>query len=394
MEEMSDRRLPNWLASYGKYTAMVQESPPVFHLWTGITTIAGAIGKKIWLPHPPDKLYSNFYVVLVSPPGRSRKSAAIGTGVRFLDEVAGVKTSAEDITREAMLLDMSTNTASYQMEDGKFTQHSSLIAVSKELSVFIGVKDLKLLATLCELYDCSKQFIYRTKGKGTHTIIEPWLSILGGTTPDWLVSSLPMDAIGGGFTSRVLFVVSDDPGPKKPRGEKPPEALAIADDLIHDLQIISTYQGGFKWDRQAGEAYDNWYINHKPATSAATWWLDGYFERKPSHVVKVAMILSIAEGDSFTIAPHHLETAHTMLTEIEMEMPRAFGGLGRAVMSQDIFRVMKMVERKGRVSEAEILAVNWQHFNKTQLDEMVETLVAANKIKRVTEDGRLIYEKV
>ena len=201
-----------------------------------------------------------------------------------------------------------------------------------------------------------------------------------------------MDAIGGGWTSRVIFVVSEDRGSPKPRGEKPAKAKELQEILLSDLAEISTLKGEFKWSNEAGEMFDDWYINHKHPTGV--WWLDGYFERKPSHVVKLSMILAIAEGNNLIIELKHLKEALDLLTLTEIEMPRTFTGMGRSDLSQDTFRILRIISKAGRIKESDILANNWQHFGKFELDKMIETLVAANKIKRVVEDGSLWFESM
>ena len=385
------RKLKNWLTTYGDYTSMIQESPSIFHIWVGISMIAGAIGRKVWIKHPPAELYPNMYVVLVSPPGKSRKGAAIGTGVRLLEKIHGINISAEELSRQALIRDMA-NAASTFMSNDILVTHSSLVAISKELSVFLGIKNLPLLATLCELYDSNEQFIYKTIHRKSDVIVRPWLFILGATTPDWLVSSLPMDAVGGGWTSRVIFVVSEDRGDPKPRGGKPPGAEQLEEDLLNDLAEISTYKGEFQWNDKAGKMFDDWYINHKHPTGV--WWLDGYFERKPSHLVKLAMILALSESDNLVIEEKNLDDALKLLALTELEMPRTFRGMGRSDQSQDTFRILQIINKEGKIRESDILAENWQHFSKWELDKMIETLISAKKITRVIEEGSLWFKPV
>lgn len=385
------RKLENWLSVYGKMTSVCQESPSIFHLWVGIATISGVLGRKIWIQHPPSALYSNLYIVLVSPPGKSRKSAAISTGVRLMGKIQGVNLSAEELSRQALIRDMANSANTFLIGD-KLITHSSLTAVTSELSVFLGIKNLPLLATLCKLFDCEDKFAYRTIHRKMDLIINPWLSILGATTPDWLVSSLPMDAIGGGFTSRVIFVVSEDRGNLKPRGKPPPEAIKMEIDLIDDLVDISIIKGEFSWSKDAGEMYDDWYINYKPPTTVN--WLAGYFERKPSHIVKTAMILAISESSELVIEKCHLEEAFEIFTMTELEMPRAFSGIGRHELSQDTFRVLRLIETAGSIKQSSILAKNWQHFGKYELERIVDTLVAAHKVKRELKNGDWWFEMI
>lgn len=382
------RRLGNWLKGYEQYTGLIQEAPPILHLWTGIVTIASALGRKVWIEHPPKCLYTNLYVVFVSPPGRSRKSSAMKCGLEFLEEIQGVAVSAEDITMQAMIRDLAGSEQNF-MFDGLVRPHASLVVVSLELSVFLGFKNLPLLAVLCDLYDAPDHWTYKTKNAGVDSIEGVWLTMFGATTPDWYASSLPVDAIGGGWTSRVIHVVTDERGKPIPRGKKPPEALKMAEDLLFDLEQIAVVAGAFEWSTDAGEFYDDWYCKYKPPS--LEWWLTGYFERKPTHVVKVAMLLSIAENDDLIIEKRHIIQSIDLLTMTELNMPQAFGGIGRSATSVDTFKILKRIRTGGRISKTSLGGLTWMHLSSTQLAEVLTTLESAGKIKHDIDKGEIWY---
>ena len=68
------------------------------------------------------------------------------------------------------------------------------------------------------------QWKYQTKGAGTSDYIDNvWVNILGGTTPGLLQSTIPVDAIGSGLTSRMVFVYADKKGKVIPTPFTTPE---------------------------------------------------------------------------------------------------------------------------------------------------------------------------
>jgi hypothetical protein len=69
------RKFPSWLQALSLY-AEETEAPRQFWTWAGISTIASALQRKVWLPFGFEKLYPNLYVILVGPPA-SRKAAPI-----------------------------------------------------------------------------------------------------------------------------------------------------------------------------------------------------------------------------------------------------------------------------------------------------------------------------
>lgn len=387
---MNVRNFENWLLGYRDFTKLIHEAPDIYHLWTGIAIIATALRRKVCLYHPPRKLYSNFYIVLVGKSGKCRKSGAIDIGLEFLSEIPGINIAAEDITREALIRDLSNAAATYTNKEGVVETHSSLLATSKELSVFLGVKDIKLLATLTDLFDCHDKWDYRTKNKGTDYIKGLWFSLLGATDPVWLSEILPVTAVGGGFTSRIIFVVAEERARDLPRGERPQEAHRLKALLLQDLLEIAKMQGIFTWGETAGTFYDTWYKEQKH--NDTDWWLTGYYERKPTHAVKVATILSAATSSDMVIQKEHITKALEILNLTELNMPRAFGGLGRSLTAQDVYRVLEHIRKAARgVSMTELMQANWMHLSKKQLDEVLSTLTATEKVYMKSTGSEILY---
>lgn len=384
------RHFPNWLIGYKEFTQLIHEAPDIYHFWVGVMIIATAMRRKVHIIHPPKRLYGNFYILLVGKSGKCRKGGAIDIGLEFLNDLPGVNISAEDITREALIRDLSNAAVTFNDSQGRIMVHSSVLAVSKELSVFLGVKDVKLLATLTDIYDCHDKWTYRTKNKGTDCINGLWFSMLGATDPIWLSEVLPVSAVGGGFTSRIIFVVAEERERDLPRGERPAKANQIRELLMQDLVNIAEIEGAFTWDDEAGVFFDAWYIQQKHAD--ADWWLAGYFERKPTHAVKLSMILSAATASDRIIRKAHITQALELLNWTELNMPRAFGGLGRSTSAQDVFRVWQQIKDAGTGIKLSILMQsNWMHLSKKQLDEVLTTLTSTGKVGTSIVNGEINY---
>jgi len=65
---MSNRLLENWLKSYMHYSSF-SEAPDKMHFWVGVSTIAGALRRRVWIDQGYFQWTPNFYIVFVSPPG-------------------------------------------------------------------------------------------------------------------------------------------------------------------------------------------------------------------------------------------------------------------------------------------------------------------------------------
>ena len=202
------RELNDWISAYLKYVENTE--PPIsYHTWTAVSMIAGALQRKVYLNWGHDTIYPNMYIVLIGPSGRARKGTAMNIGKDILKDI-GISMTSESITREALIRDMKDAVTNFpDATTGKVRFHCSLTALSEELSVFLGQNDIKFLADLTDWYDSRDSWTYRTKGSGTDKIQGVCFNILGATAPDWLQSILPQEAVGGGFTSRIIFVVEE-----------------------------------------------------------------------------------------------------------------------------------------------------------------------------------------
>ena len=209
------RVLNDWLSGYIEYTSG-SEPPLSYHTWVGISIIAGALQRRCKLQWGFECIYPNMYVILVGPSGRARKGVALGLGKDILAST-GIAMSSEAITKEALIRAMRGSITNFQGADGIIKFHCSITAFSEELSVFLGQNDIKFLANLTDWYDSKDKWTYETKGSGTDELQGVCFNLLGATAPDWLQSMLPQEAVGGGFTSRVIFIVEDKKGKTVPR---------------------------------------------------------------------------------------------------------------------------------------------------------------------------------
>ena len=53
------------------------------YAWVGVSTIAGALRRKVWIDQAYFKWYPNFYIILVAPPGIVAKSTTASLGMRL-----------------------------------------------------------------------------------------------------------------------------------------------------------------------------------------------------------------------------------------------------------------------------------------------------------------------
>jgi len=241
--------------------------------------------------------------------------------------------------------------------------------------------------------NCHPKWTYRTKNQGTDIIYGEWLNLLGGTTPAWLVGSVPMNAIGGGFTSRIIFVVESEPRHRKaiPRLSKHEKNLQA--DLTTDLERISMLKGEMSLSDEGERWYVNWYEKGARKTSSDMRF-EGYYERKHIHLLKAAMLISASFGDDKIITELQLKSALYIIEQLEEKMVNAFGSAGRSVHAPDIDFMLQCISDLKVVSREQLLKAVWREISPKDIDIVLKTLIDMKHIEQYQDKGIWFYKIV
>lgn len=391
MSESRSRNIPNWIQGYLEFTDNT-EPPEIFREWVGISTIASVLQRKCYLTWSDDLVfYPNLYIVLVAPPASARKTTAMISGLKFLREPGiNVRLAAEAITREALIREINNARDFYEDDEKRMVTHSSLTVYSSELAVFLGYNNPAMLSDLCDWYDCRDQWKYQTKGAGTSDYIDNvWVNILGGTTPGLLQTTIPVDAIGSGLTSRMVFVYADKKGKVIPTPFTTPEERELRKLLVEDLEIISSFKGQFKVTKEFIGAWTEFYTTSNEVRPFQDDRFLGYFDRRAATILKLCMVLVASRTSSMVINEKDLFFAIDTLSKVERTMQRALQGIGRNPLSDILHRVMFEVASKKEVSMADLMAKFISDLNYTELEDIVKSLDMAKYVVYVENTGKI-----
>jgi hypothetical protein len=376
------RNLADWLEGYLDYTKH-SEPPKSYHLWTGISTVAAALQRKVYIRWNMGRLHPNLFTVLVGPSGRCRKGTALGFGQDLIRQVPSIRLIAQRTTPEQLIRDMKESIAEYiDPTTGAVELHCSMTVMSGELAVFLGHQNVDFLAILTNLYDSEDEWEYRTKHQGQEKIKGVCLNFLGGTAPDWIKSMIPEAALGGGFTSRIIWVVEWDKGQIVPDPTPTPRMYELRELLIGDLERIHTMNGEMKREDQALEFYEHWYVEQTKVPPFAFDKFDGYCARRATHVQKLAMIMSAARSDEMVVRIEDLQRAIRILEDVEKTLPEAFQGLGKAMYADVGESVLNyLLKHKREVKHSEILRKFFPDINNYSLTVAMETLIQMEAVE-------------
>jgi hypothetical protein len=390
---MSERKLKDWLSGFMQFTDNL-ETPKLYRLWCGVSAIAAALQRKVLVDWGQHVFYPNMYIVLVGP-GAVGKGTAMRPAKELLKRMGGVRMSSQATTKEALVLRLKE--ANYHHQDpvtGLSTFHSSMTIFAEELTVFIGYQQRELMAYLCDWFDCEGQWTYDTKNKGTDEIMGVWVNLIGATTPQLIMSSLPLESIGGGLTSRIIFVYADKAETISPFPFLSEEKLELREHLQADLERIHLLCGKFTITADYLDAWGTWYCAQaaNPPKHLLGEHFGSYLGRRRVHLMKLAMIICASESDEMIMRESHLSTAEQLLSMTEIHMPQVFAGVGKNPVSDMVPKLLLFIRRTGVVSMSDLTRHFYRDADGQTLDRLIKTLEMMQAIKVVHKDGQILIE--
>lgn len=322
------------------------------HFWSAVGTVAGALRRRVWIDMRRFCWYPSFYIIFVGPPGIVAKSTTIDISTDLLKQVPGIKFGPNAITWQALVTAFAAASESFEWQS-EWHPMSPLTMVASELGSLLNLQDKEMVNLLIELWDGKKTYEKITKMSGNDIIEAPWINLQAGTTPHWVADNMPQAMIGGGLSSRCIFVYGDT---KERYVAYVDEMVGKGDaalrvKLIQDLEQIAMLVGPFTIDKGAREWGRSWYEAFwKDASSRMDdQMLEGYAARKQTHMHKVAMVLSASKGATLNITADDLQLANAMLEDLEADMHRVFSRIGRTEDSMQAERFIEFVRRKGSI---------------------------------------------
>lgn len=378
------RRLSNWIEAYLDYSGS-SESPETFHFWTAVSVLAGALRRRIWINQAYFDWTPNHYIIFVAPPGIVSKSTTANIGHRLLRQIDDVVFGPDSMTWQALTESLAQS--SRQVLIGQdFHAMSCVTIVSSEFGTFLDPSDRAMVDVLVSLWDGQVgTWERRTKTQGADLIVNPWLNIIACTTPKWIAGNFPEYMIGGGFTSRCVFVYGEEkrhlvayPAMNIPKNFSSREA-----DLVHDLEEISLLAGPVTMTQEAIDWGTQWYTDHYAATKSmpleeSKW--GGYWARKQTHIHKLAMVLSAAEDDSLIIQRHHLADAAAIVTQLEGNLPRIFELVGQSADARIAESVREAVASNFAIDKAALFRRLSKTYSPKEIEDALGSSIRAGLI--------------
>ena len=377
---MIKRKCTNWLLTFRDWSLPRSEAPESFHFWAGLFTLSSALRRRVSIPK---KLfggwdcYPHLYIIFVAPPGQARKSTTAAYSEELLHEIPFVTKAPTSITVEKMVK---------KLEE---SHDQSLSIFSSEFAMFIAKSGIMMYDYLTDLFDGKKHISIETISREVDFAEKPCINLLACTTPEWIAGNMPESVIGGGFSSRVIFVFEE----RTRRDQLYYESLnwvfldKLKQDLLLDLMHISTnIQGDFRLEEDAKSFMEAWYRQSQEALRGQTALnprLSGYYQRRPAYIHKIAMLMHIAYSDELILTLDDFQKSIEIFNMLEKKLPKTFQNIGKNPFTTDLDRMADYIRERKSVPRMEILNKFTYVAQPQVLLDLLGFLIAKGQVKVV-----------
>lgn len=396
---MSERELSDWIGEYLKY-AEFTEPPIAYHRWTAVGCIAAALQRRVYMDWGMDRIYPNLYIVLLGPAAQTRKSTALRIGESFIKDVGGIPMIGQDNSPEAVIREIKKSITNFA-DNGHMRLQSAVSCFASELAVFLGRQDVDFQAYLTDWYDCADEWKRTTKTQGIDDITGMCFNLVGAMAPDWIPHVFTPESIGGGFTSRVMFVSEYRKAKTIANPNKCPPPNGRKDKLLADLERITKMVGAYTMDDEATTFYEQWYEEDDAEMQNGVFAVPDrtfhtYCGRRATMLRKISMCIAASRRDEQIVHLEDIQEALDMMEDAERRMPGIFASVGRSGAAHQLAAIKRIITVNGSVKKSILMQTLMHDMSAEDLDGAEKTLEAAHviKITRLPDEHDSLYELI
>jgi hypothetical protein len=278
--------------------------------------------QKVWIV-TSSPMYPNLYVFLIAPPGVG-KSRIMSKSRELLEKLPDPVIAPTSINSSTLLDHMLNCKRSIINPPNPAIEYHTCIVHVSEFGTFMDKFDDALVARITAFFNV-EPFGEQRRGNGgsKKLIARPQLNMLVGSTPSNLMKFMPEGAWDQGFTSRILFIYSND---KIILDDFAEEERRDDTDLTHDLSIINAITGQFRVTDDYRSAVNNWRALGEPPKITHPRLLH-YAARRREHLYRLSMVAAIDRSNTLLLTKDDFNVAMGWMVEAEEVMPEMFVGV-------------------------------------------------------------------
>jgi hypothetical protein len=382
------------------------ETPTAYCIWSAIFYLSSVIKREAWIEWGYGKMFCNFFIILVGPPGIVKKGTVMELGFEVFDGVrkhlrdpnfkemkrfnvlrnkasaeALVSVMAENRKKHGEHFDFVDAGGNLKLVKGKpirYHRTSEISIIVPELATMLSRADYArpITTVLMDLYDCKDSWEVSTQSRGKEVLTNLCTNFFGGVTPKGLAKSIPEEASEDGFLSRCALVY------QKTTNRCYPEPI-ITGPTVEELSkklawIAENTIGVHKFSPEAKLFYGEWYKKWRKMLESSD---RPYASSRMA--VQARQLSLIIKASRFSKEPIiELDDIKDAVKIIE-KTAGTYKGLFERVDSNVFFDKLSVVEgkifRKKKMKRREILTTT--RNTSEELNAILGHLVQAGRIK-------------
>jgi hypothetical protein len=312
---------------YRNMIAPTTEASDSFHYASFLQVFGCTLGRLLHVYHA-GKQFPNFYTCLVGRSGLTRKDTTWSRAEGILNDLHDY-----DENNLSLLFKAIRGIRSYEglLDELAGERKVRIIMLGELLSLLAkaGQQSLgNIIPALTEIYDMKDVINPPVHQKEVKPAIEPFLSIMAGTTQDWLQKALTERDIYGGFANRWLYFygVPKGPIPNPPKVDK-----LERNKIIQKLNEVrdwarSVPDGEILISDEAVQLFEDYYIDYYRRCQQPGL-IPTLIVRVQDFIWKIALLYA-ADAMSETILKDHLESAISVGNYLERSVAEVFASFG------------------------------------------------------------------
>lgn len=358
------------------------ETPRSWLYWSILCSISASMGNNYFLVALKGSLVvkPNLYVILL---GES------GLGKEFPVNLAKELVERADVTRviagrssiQAIVKELSLTKTREKKEP---LNDSRGFVVNGELSTAI-IQDPNSLTILTDLYDNKSTWTNLLKGDGAEKLKNPFITCLFGSSPAHFYDSIPKVNMEGGYLGRNLVDFQE-------KRYQDVNLFSDMEDLLNFpyekftgfLETINNRSGRIVPNEDARTLFNVWRTKWRQDQKPD---ITGFINRVPVHVLKVAMILAVANPASLAtllISSEQMEEAIVKVSDLVYANKRAVDGKGIDPLAAQTKMIIDflLTAPDNRLLRKQLLNKGHGNYDTAVLDKITENLIEIGWVKR------------
>jgi len=421
--EKWDQFLPK---SKGFVTDMVlalrgSKVPTSFAVWCSVTALASVIKREAWVEWGIQRLFSNFYIILVAPPSVCGKDTVISFMERVLVKIKphiwsenlqvmkdlkvirhrGTKEFIEDELKpsphgqRAYTLFKIDNHGKHLQDhplNKVYKTTSEALIIAPELGHLLGKEKFNegMIEFLTHIYTTHDLTEAGTRGSGKIKLYELCTNMIAGTQPDAIRDSMPKAVYGEGFLSRCIVVYHDRAVRFVPIPFVVPGAPDEGELAKRLAWVAENAQGRYSMSDKATRAYLDFAQELHDRLILYPEWI-GLMGRMDTNLMKLSMIMRAQRYErGTTIEIGDVEDARRILDDAVRTAPMIAGLIHGSVNLQKYKTVTRYISSRPDGVERHIVVKNMSHGITAGDVTVIVNELSKRGLVEIRKDGRTI----